>query len=406
MEQPRHIRRHGCAPPLGKGALFVGAALLLGVALLGCKEERILAPVPELGYREDLFPQEAAARVDVLWVIDNSGSMRDSQAELKRSLHRFMTYFDRANVDYRIAVTTTAARTQRGAFIAGTYDGVAYEVVRPDLIDPIAVFKSAIDEAAGTEGSANEEAFASARLAIERQRGVAASALVEQRACEEKCPNGGEEAQRCREACAREHAPPFMRPNSSLAIVFLSDEDEQSFGELHYYQRYFQGALGVGNESLVSLATICGDVPTPPCQAMPGEVYVALARAMGGIVGSICDESFETSLTAIAEDAAGLHRTFRLSAEPKPESIAPTIQYRCDTAESVLAVCESVEDTCPGKGPIHGNVMGLLCAPKQGEADGWRYEESTNALFFHGASQPGPRSRLVVRYEMKELYGQ
>ncbi|MBI5547006.1 MAG: VWA domain-containing protein, partial [Deltaproteobacteria bacterium] len=303
-----------------RGFPLAVAGLLLASAALGCDDERLINTPPP-GFRQDVFTQDAASRIDVLWVIDNSGSMKPHQEELATSLTRFMELFTRGLVDYRIAVTTTDVFNDQGEFLGNP------AIIEPSLPDPVASFQKNVK--VGTGGKGHEEAFEAARLAIEREKAAATAVLAERDRCVASCPDGP--TQRCRDGCAALHVPRFMRPEARLHIVFVSDEEEQSFGEVRFYQRYFEEALGVGNEGSVSAAVICGEVPQPACDAEPGERYVALAQAMGGIVASVCDATFDKQLERIALDAAGLKRKFGLSKRPDLETLSLQVKYRCDT---------------------------------------------------------------------------
>ncbi|HEY3446360.1 MAG TPA: hypothetical protein VGK67_08335 [Myxococcales bacterium] len=360
-------------------------ALCALAALPGCNEDRIVETPPP-GFRQDVFAQDAAAKIDVLWVVDNSASMQPEQEELATSFTRFMELFSRGQVDYRIAVTTTDVFNDQGLFVGNP------DIVDPSLADPVSAFQKNVK--VGTGGKGHEQAFEAARLAVEREKAAAAVVLAEREACVAACPAGAGDA--CRDGCANQHSPRFMRPEAHLYIVFVSDEDEQSFGEIRYYQRYFEESLGTGNEGAVSVAVIVGDVPSPPCDATAGTRYVALADAMGGIVGSICDATFDKQLERIALDAAGLKRKFGLSKRPDTTTLEPTVKYRCDTPQAQMGRCASVERDCQGKAP---ETQGIVCTPPQGEPNGWTYETSTNSLFFHGDAVPGLRSVLVVGYQ-------
>ena len=48
-------------------------------------------------------------KVDILWVIDNSGSMATSQAQVAASFNSFIQGFQSTNFDYQMAVTTSDA---------------------------------------------------------------------------------------------------------------------------------------------------------------------------------------------------------------------------------------------------------------------------------------------------------
>jgi hypothetical protein len=357
----------------------------LAVAAAGCSKDRIINTPPP-GFRQDVFPQDAASKIDVLWVVDNSASMKPEQDELAASFTRFMELFNRGLVDYRIAVTTTDVFNDHGEFVGNP------DVVDPSLPDPVATFQKNVK--VGTGGNGHEEAFEAARLAVEREKTTAAAVLSQRQTCVSACADGP--TQRCLDDCASQYPQLFMRSDAHLYVIFVSDEDEQSFGEVRYYQRYFEESLGVGNEAAVSVAVICGDVPTSPCQAQPGLRYVALAQAMDGIVASICDASFDTQLQRIALDAVGLKRKFGLSKKPDTSTLAPLVKYRCDTPGDQMGSCSTTEDQCAGLPP---ETLGLLCTPPQGAPDGWTFEDSTNSIFFNGGSVPGLRSVVVVSYQ-------
>ena len=370
-------------PALGR----VGRWTWLALALLtvACSKDRIITTPPP-GFRKDVFPQDAASKIDVLWVVDNSASMKPEQDELATSFSRFMELFDRGLVDYRIAVTTTDVFRDQGQFIGNP------DIVDPTLPDPVATFQKNVR--VGTGGTGHEEAFEAARRAVEREKAASADVLAQRDACVAACASGP--TQTCQDGCAAQYPQRFMRTDAHLYIVFVSDEDEQSFGEVRFYQRYFEEALGLGNEGSVSVAVICGDVPTPPCAAQPGTRYAALAQAMDGIVGSICDATFDSHLSRIALDAEGLKRKFGLSKKPDTTTLAPVVNYRCDTPQDQMGACDSTEDGCAGQPP---ETLGIACTPPQGDADGWTFEESTNSVFFHGAAVPGLRSLVVVSYQ-------
>jgi hypothetical protein len=355
---------------------------------LACGEEKRLVQLEIDGYRQDVFEQEAASKLDLLWVIDNSGSMKPHQDRLAAGLRRFMTLLDRGLVDYRIAVITTDARSDRGEF-----QGVP-AIVTPQLADPLSAFQRNVQ--VGVGGTGHEEAFESARLAIERERAMAAEVLAARERCAEGCASGNGA---CASACEESHTPIFMRPNAHLHLIFVSDEDEQSVGELRFFQRFFETSLGVGSEDSVRVATLCGDLSVATCAKAPGRRYRALVESMVGITASICDESFETSLSAIALDAAGLARRFKLSNKADPSTISIETLYRCDSEPAHIGRCQERTDACDGATP---STLGIRCVPPADATNGWTFEPRANALFFNGDALPGLRARVVVSYHVDE----
>ncbi len=83
-------------------------ALSLAALTLGCLEH----PLKEVEYDKASVPKIAIdikdnRDVDILFVIDNSGSMADEQARLARNFPVFVAALDAMRADYRIGITTT-----------------------------------------------------------------------------------------------------------------------------------------------------------------------------------------------------------------------------------------------------------------------------------------------------------
>ena len=56
----------------------------------GCaKSADKLVQVPPPGFRQDVFPQDAASKIDLLWVIDDSGSMAPEIGQVAASTGLF-----------------------------------------------------------------------------------------------------------------------------------------------------------------------------------------------------------------------------------------------------------------------------------------------------------------------------
>jgi hypothetical protein len=123
----------------------------------------------------------------------------------------------------------------------------------------------------------------------------------------------------------------FIRPGAALAIIVVSNEDDSSFGTTDYYARVFSGLKGKGNENLVTFSVIGGTVPNgcvPPAEtdfygslAEPAFRYSEVATKTGGVIGSICDTSFEQTLVRIAQALNTLKRVFPLTLQPIAGSI-------------------------------------------------------------------------------------
>ena len=92
----------------------------------------------------DTHTQDETVDVDILFVIDNSGSMGSNQTNLQNNFDTFMNAFTAAGVSYQIALITT----DDSSFVG--------DVITNATVDPITAFNDQIDSI-GTRGSAHEK---------------------------------------------------------------------------------------------------------------------------------------------------------------------------------------------------------------------------------------------------------
>jgi hypothetical protein len=364
---------------------------LCALALLASCRPENLRPVPPPGARADVFDQSAAQRIDVLWVVDNSGSMAPRQENLARNFRSFIERFQASNVDFRLAVTTTDTMRDQGRLLGNP------AVLTPQTPGLTDAFSRNI--VVGTDGSPYETGMEAARMALD--------ALLESNqptydaiaACQSAC-EGGEALVECREGCVRDNPVEFLRPDAFLYVVFVTDDEDKSTWDERYYYRYFETAKGPGNDGMVTTAAIIDTGDSSTCGVAEGRRYRQLTALTGGVVGDICDEEFASSLQAIADNAVGLRRKFALGVTPEPTSLKVYARFRCDAPDTQLTACtEVVRTECEGEA---ADKLGLRCTVRQGEPDGWVYEEANNLIYFAGSSVPNVPSQVEVEYFQKE----
>ncbi len=281
----------------------------------------VLANPPSLDATQVDVILQKEGLVDILWVIDDSGSMANQRRTLVSNFTRFIQELSSIKVDFQMGVTSTNAAD------LGRLRGTP-RIITNLTPDAKAVFNT------NTTFSASrarwEQGLRMAQLAVSGVN-VAPGG-----------PNAG-----------------FLRPKAALAIIVVSDEDDSSFGTTDGYVRAFRSAKGQGNENLVTFSTIAGTTPigcTPPGEdiylgslAEPAFRYAAVATKTGGVAGSICDASFENTLVQIAQALNTLRRVFPLSLTPVvatltvtvdgvmiPQSVSSGYQYRADTNSVVF----------------------------------------------------------------------
>jgi hypothetical protein len=291
---------------------------------------------------EEVFFQPDVSDVDVLWVVDNSGSMSSIVGHLGDRFASFLSTFDTMDIDYQIAVTSTDMYdpAHQGRFL-----GPEKIMSRADT-DPVGLFVAATD--LGSSGSGSEQGMDAAYAAL-------TSPLVD-------TDNAG-----------------FVRDGAVLAVVVISDEDDDSAISNADFTRWLDGYKG--DADLTSLSAIVGDWDGgfgigctssgfPPVTAEAAERYVKVQRATGGTFQSICDEDFDEVLSYLAFGASGLSFDFELSKVP----------------ESIGGITVTVDGVEVARHP----------------ANGWFYDSAKNAIHFSRRAVPGPNATVVISYPVKE----
>ncbi len=330
------------------------------IGLSGCDDTRFRVRIPP-GQQVDVFRQASVPKLDVLWVVDNSASMSEEQQALAENFGYFYNYLDATGADFHIGVISTDIyNTQHQGQLLGQIPIITRATPTTEQ-----VFATNVN--VGLDGKGDEQGFACAALALTEP-------LI-------STSNAG-----------------FLREEAYLFIIFVSDEDDRSFGETHYFVRRFEQIKGIGNDGMVKVAAIVGDVPEVPdwCREQKnvesGERYAELAESTGGLTLSICDDDFAGNLDQLGFSAAGLKRHFTLSRAPREHSIEVWIKRSCSSEPMSADLCEKFYNDCAGSS---GEIYGQICIMRQSLPDGWGYEQSSNGIRFFGEAVPPFGSRWM-----------
>lgn len=301
---------------------------------------RVIDPPRVDATQIDLLRQ-ADGVVDILWVVDDSGSMVNERRRLVNNFNRFVQELIALRVDFQMGVISIVSTD--GGRLRGS----------PRIITNQTVNARQVFEANTT--------FPPGRSRWEQGLRMAEFALSP--------PNisaGGTNAG-------------FLRPNAALAVIVVTNEDDSSFGTPEYFGRRLRALKGKGNENLLSFSVIGGPVPNgcvPPGEvglygslAEPSFRYTEVATRTGGIVGSICDASFEQTLIRIAQALNTLKRVFPMTLTPIVSSIRVTV--------------------------IDGMTSTLV---PQNDVTGWQYRADTNSVVFLGTYVPPPGATIRIEY--------
>ncbi len=333
--------------------------------------------------REDFLQSPATefnSKVDILWVVDTSGSMEPYQENLAQNFNSFISSFANKGFDFHMAVVgtdawkretnydgsspnstyhssadwypTNATFAQLGHFRDGDiygakptcqggyvqYSGGVYRcnggtwytpptnrsgiyLLTQHTPDILNVFATNIRS--GIRGDGSERGLQSLRAAL--------------RLNEDGTPGYNGETHTALDQ--------FRRPDAFFSVIFVADEEDGSLRANG--GSYGGGQSGVNNyvSSFMNLMDTYTDAdpdnrrynvssivmenrntcPGAHESASNGTKYKAIAAATNGVATDICSPTFAEDLTIIAENVVAMVSRFPLSREPIPSSIRVAI---------------------------------------------------------------------------------
>lgn len=336
-------------------APVLGSVLLLASCDKGGGNFSMLSSSAQYEQASTFVPR----KLDVLFVVDNSGSMSSSQSALATNFPSFINFFKNKGYDFKIAVTTSDAfygdqfvsqscslcNVEQTRFRSGTNPKIY--VVEEDTPNLESVFASNVY--VGTAGSGDERAFSSFKAALN-------SSLNSD----------------------------FHRTDAYLSVIIVSDEEDFSHDEINMNESYSQSTLhsvasyktylesftqGVAGEDF-SVSTI--SILDTACKNSLGSGrkigtrYMELADATSGTKNSLCS-NFDAVLNNISTTIASqIVATFALSRIPVESSIR------------VL-------------------VDGVLIP--QDSTNGWSYNSTDNTVSIHGSYAPQSGAVITINFD-------
>ncbi len=172
----------------------LGLGLAMIMTLVGCGKERYLFVQNGTHHLDRSFPVKevkGSNTVDLLWVIDNSGSMGDYQTQVMTNANAFMQDFIKQKLDWKMGLISTDDTDMPYIGFSGT------DRLDSTVTDPVGLFTNAVDRL-GTSGSAVEATFEPILQSIAQD-------------------------------------PTFLRPKTPLAVIMVTDAEEQSSIEANIF---------------------------------------------------------------------------------------------------------------------------------------------------------------------------
>jgi len=298
---------------------------------------------------EDLFHQGDGGRpVDILWVVDNSGSMIDEIQRVKDEFDSFLGDFVALGLDFHLgAVTTDMEAPSESGQLQGSPTWIDQ-----DTPNPYDKFGATIDDIYNHKGSPNEAGLDAAKAALSDPLTSNANAGF----LRTRNDDGDEVA---------------------THVIVVSDEDDYSSINTTGFISWMDSLES--DPDLSALSAICGDPGATMFDggctewdgmtmysAMAGTTYYDVSVATGGHWSSICTASFAEELEYLSLVSQGMTAEFLLT--HVPSSIALTTVDVNGATESYSAI------------------------------DGWTWSSITNAVIFHGDAIPEPSATIRVSY--------
>lgn len=357
--------------------LIVGAL----VAAQGCSKSASFSLLSDSAS----FTQNSAevnGKIDILFVIDNSGSMATSQQNLATNIQTFFDKFDQQGFDYQIAVTTSEAYRSKfgaGPAISKYRDGVGsahtgYFLVTPTTPNRVNVFKSNILQ--GTSGNGDERVFSSFKEALDN---------------------------------ADNKAMDFPRAGAFFSIIMLSDADDLSasvagsidtsgagaygtpahmamytdsrIDSVQSYIDYLDLKMGVTGSSTSNDRSSKYNVNTigvldAACEVSSenrkhGDRMVQLTNMTGGITGSLCGNFGET-LSNISHKIIELRTRFTIERQINPDTL---------------------------KVFVNGIEVPRVTDATPAPWNGIYFHADDNSVSFHGTAVPSPGASISVSFD-------
>ncbi|WP_413587205.1 hypothetical protein [Bdellovibrio sp. HCB274] len=309
----------------------------------------------------DSYKQEAEyvpKKIDILWIIDNSGSMKTSQENLANNFKSFIQRFQGNKNDYRMAVGTTDAWEKQfssSSTKAKLRDGLGsvksgYPIMDKNTPNLESVFSINIKQ--GINGNGDERAFESFKQVLLEPANSA-----------------------------------FRRPDAFLAIIIVSDEEDFSQTVADFSESYSNTKLktvqsyidwldgytgGTTNGRNYSVSNIA--IQDDACRKSLGsdkfpKRYHEITSKTAGINGDLCDD-FGKTLEIIADSVIQLTSVFKLTREPIPESIVVS---------------------------VNGSIV------QQDAVNGWTYNATTMEITFHGTAIPSADATVKINFDPKSI---
>ncbi len=308
-------------------------------------------------------------KLDILFVVDNSGSMSTSQANLANNFSSFIDRFISKGYDFKIAVGTTDSfygeqfvtagcsicNISQTRFRSGVTPTPVYVIDKNnyDLTIPSEVTRLKSDFSAnvrvGTTGSGDERAFSSIKASL-------SSSL-----------NSG-----------------FRRSDAYLSVIIISDADDFSHDDISLNETYTQPTLHSVSTYVDFLNTFTVGLPS-----------INYSVSTIGVLDAAC------------RDQLNVEKKISLRYMELSDLTGGTKNSICSPFSTVLdnisATIEASQSTIYklNKKPILSSLRVIINGTliPEGTVNGWTYNATTNSIEINGSFKPVAGDSVIINYD-------
>ena len=234
------------------------------------------------GSYTDTWRLDEEPEVDLMFVVDQSGSMDDDQRSLASNFDRFITQLSGYTSGWQIIVVNDYDGCNNSGILTSS---------TPSYADK---FGTAVKAGSQTEWESPDRS-----TGCSGEAGLYVAWMGEKMSLPGKCNDG------------------FMRDDALLHMIVVTDEKDQSAQSWDYYVNEYQTLKG--DPDLVKVSAIAGDVPGGCGTAEAATALNNAVTATGGVFLSICSD-WGASVDALA-DASIPQTSYELSHTPNPDTI-------------------------------------------------------------------------------------
>lgn len=285
----------------------------------------------------------ANRKVDVLVIIDNSGSMSTEQSNMAS---RFSSFLDKLNgLDWHVAITTTdmvsttlgdgklLSMGTLGAFISSSMNSAAARTAFANTIQR------------PERGNGNEQGLAATHRFVQRYLDSAA---------------------------ANNNHRTFLRSDAALAVLVVTDADETP-PSTPWVRNTPQGVKDYISASLPGKTFTYHSIIVKPgdanCKAQAGNegygyAYTSMSQMTGGLIGTVCSTDYGAQLSAMGQATENLVRSATLECLPIDTSGDGVADVQVGTADGSPAPAFTISGnliTFASPLPIGENTLNYSC---------------------------------------------